>query len=108
MADLSLDSKKLMRYNPSDVEFTENGKLGYSQDTIFRYTKIERNLLFIFTIEMANVSENSFIFLIDIKMFAVKGDNKEAFTPTMNIIIDSRDYDLVAFAPSEFLVFHEE
>ena len=29
MADLSLDSKKLMRYNPSDVEFTENGKLGW-------------------------------------------------------------------------------
>lgn len=29
MADLSLDSKKLMRYNPSNVEFTENGKLGW-------------------------------------------------------------------------------
>lgn len=29
MSDLSLDSKKLMRYNPSDVEFTENGKLGW-------------------------------------------------------------------------------
>ena len=29
MADLSLNSKKLMRYNPSDVEFTENGKLGW-------------------------------------------------------------------------------
>ena len=29
MADLSLDSKKLLRFNPSDVEFTENGKLGW-------------------------------------------------------------------------------
>ena len=29
MGTLSLDSKKLMRYNPSDVEFTENGKLGW-------------------------------------------------------------------------------
>jgi hypothetical protein len=29
MGALSLDSKKLMRFNPSDVEFTENGKLGW-------------------------------------------------------------------------------
>ena len=29
MGTLSLNSKKLMRYNPSDVEFTENGKLGW-------------------------------------------------------------------------------
>ena len=29
MGTLSLDSNKLMRYNPSDVEFTENGKLGW-------------------------------------------------------------------------------
>ena len=29
MVDLSLDCKKLMRYNPSDVEFTENCKLGW-------------------------------------------------------------------------------
>ena len=82
--------------------------LGDSQDIIFRYTEIERNILFIFTIEMANICEYSFIFLIDIEMFAIKGDNKEIITPTMNIIIDSWDYDLVTFTPSEFLVFHEE
>jgi hypothetical protein len=29
MGTLSLDSNKLMKFNPSDVEFTENGKLGW-------------------------------------------------------------------------------
>ena len=81
---------------------------GYSQDTIIRHTKVERNIYILFTIEMANVSENSFIFLIDLEMFAIKLDNKEIITPTMNIIIDSRDYDIVTFTPSEFLVFYKE
>lgn len=32
MGTLSLDSNKLMRFNPSEVEFTENGKLGWKTD----------------------------------------------------------------------------